>query len=151
MSAGAIRAPPPSLFPSPLPPVRRLLPALALLVAGCGSLVPYSLAPGWLAPDVVPDETASSVVVTGQAPGAAAVEGRVIDGRTGAPLAGAAVAAGAAEAVTDAAGRFAVSASEGTVRVVVSAPDYVPAESALALDGRTTVLVLLDREPTGGE
>ena len=126
--------------------MRLLLPALALLVAGCGSVVPYSLAPGWLAPDVVPNETASSVVVTGRAPGAATLQGRVVDGRTGAPLAGAVVEAGAAEAVTDAAGRFAVSASEGEVRVVVSAPEYVSARGALAVEGRTTVLALLNRE-----
>jgi hypothetical protein len=124
----------------------RLLPALAVLLAGCGTVVPYGLAPGWLAPDLVPDATVSSVVVVDAAPGAAALVGRVLDGRTGAPLAGATVQADDAEAVTGADGRFVVAVSEGAVRVRVAAPDYVPVADALTLAGRTEVLVLLDRE-----
>lgn len=126
--------------------MRHLLPAL-LLVAGCGSVVPYSLAPDWVAPDVVPAEGASAVVVTeaSATPGRTVLDGRVLDEVTGRPVAGAMVEGGAAEAVTDADGRFSLDLAPGGVALAAARDGYAPVRGALRLapDRRTGVLVLL--------
>ena len=135
--------------------MRRALPALlALALSGCGTLVPYSLAPGWLAPDVAPDRAASAVVVTHEeaAPlaGRTVLDGRVVDEATGRPVAGVAVASSTAEAVTDADGRFALDVAAGGVAIRATRDGYAPAEAALqaAPDVRSSVLVLLSPRAT---
>ena len=140
--------------------MRRLLPALTssslfgvVLLAGCGTVAPYSLAPDWLAPDVVPHGSASAVVVTDAAPlaGRTLLDGRVLDEATGRPVGGVAVAGGAAEAVTDADGRFALDVAAGGVALRAARAGYLPADAALrpAPDTRTSVLVLLTPEVEG--
>lgn len=126
--------------------------ALVILASGCGTVFPYSLAPEWLAPDLVPEQPVSVLVVTDRsdAPGAAVLAGRVLDRRTGEPIGRAVVSASeAAEAVADAGGEFAVALSEGIARVHVEAAGYLPAaaEVEIALGARTTVLVLLAADP----
>lgn len=129
--------------------MRRLLPALLVVLGGCGTVVPYSLAPDWLAPDVVPNEGASSIVVTHEEAaalsGRTSLDGRVLDETTGEPIAGATVASGADEAVSDADGRFALDVGAGGVALRAGREGYVPAEAALRLpsDVRSRVLVLL--------
>ena len=129
----------------------RLLPAL-LLVAGCGTVVPYSLAPDWVAPEIVSGADTSAVVVTGEtaAPGRTVVDGRVLDEATGQPVAGVTVAGGAAEAVTDADGRFSLAVAPGGVTLAVTPDGYRPARADLRLapDTRVGVLVLLSPVPT---
>ena len=131
--------------------MRLLLPALLVVLGGCGTVVPYSLAPGWLAPDLVPDDGASAVVVTSEAAlaGRSAVEGRVLDEVTGEPVAGAAVTGGAAEAVSGADGRFTLSVDAGGVALRAGRDGYAPAEARVevAAGVRQTVLVLLAPDP----
>ena len=150
------------LRPFPRPAMRRLLPALVLVLGGCGTLVPYSLAPSWLAPEIAPPVEASAVVVTREdaaaLSGRTVVDGRVLDEATGQPVAGVAVAGGAAEAVSGADGRFALDVDAGGVALRAARDGYVPAEAALrvAPDTRASVLVLLTPRaaedlPTGPE
>ena len=125
--------------------MRLLVVLAALVLAGCGTLVPYRLAPGWLAPDVVPESPASAVTETGRSEGPGAVYGRVLDLQTGAPVA-AAVRVGDREAASDADGQFDVPA-DGDAAVRVEAPGYRPAQATLAVgDEAVAVLVLLARE-----
>ena len=130
--------------------MNRLLPALAVLVlGGCGTLVPYSLAPSWLAPEVAPDQSASAVVVAGDEAvalsGRTVLDGRVLDEATGRPVAGVAVAGGDAEAVTDADGRFSLDLGAGGVALRASRDGYQPATATLQAvpDTRASVFVLL--------
>lgn len=131
--------------------MRPLLLALALLASGCGTVLPYSLAPDWLVPDVA-DASGSAVVVTDWAasPGVAVLAGRVVDGATGAPVAGAVVAlADGARAVADADGAFSLPLPDGAPVVSASAEGYVTAAARVEVAPRTraTALVLLEREP----
>ena len=133
--------------------MRLLFPALLVVLGGCGTVVPYSLAPEWLAPDVAPDRGASAVVVTGEAAASAgrtAIDGRVLDGATGLPVAGAAVAGGAAEAVSGADGRFSLDVDAGGGALRADRDGYVAAEGAVevAPGTRRSVLVLLAPEAT---
>ncbi|MDT0630666.1 carboxypeptidase regulatory-like domain-containing protein [Rubrivirga litoralis] len=132
-----------------LPPAPLLVGA-ALALAACGTVVPYSLAPEWLAPDLVPPTEASAVVVTGDEAaalsGRTALDGRVLDETTGRPVAGVAIAGGrGGAAVTDADGRFTLDVDAGGVALVAERAGYAPAEAALqvAPDTRAGVLILL--------
>ena len=139
--------------------MRALALLLGLGLAGCGSLVPYALAPGWLAPDVVPEADGSSIVVVGQQPAdpalsPGAVRGRVLDLRTGRPVVGARVTVsgfatpGPVARQTGDEGAFAfVGAPEGEVGLQAEAPGYVPAADALPVDpgAEVDVLVMLRR------
>lgn len=133
--------------------MRLALLALVVLTFGCGTVVPYSLAPGWLAPDLVPEQPASVLVVTDRSgsPGGAVLAGRVVDRRTGEPIDRAVVSVNgdAAGAVADARGAFAAALTEGPVRVRVEATGYLPAVADVedAPGARTTVLVLLAADP----
>ena len=140
----------------------RLLPALALVLGGCGTLVPYSLAPSWLAPEVAPDQPASAVVEARDEAvalgGRTVLDGRVLDEATGRPVAGVAVAGGAAEAVSDADGRFSLDLNAGGVALRAVRDGYLPATATLraAPDTRASVFVLLAPRrapdpPTGPE
>ena len=135
--------------------MRRLLPALAVVLAGCGTVVPYSLAPDWLAPEVAPPAEASAVVVgEGRAAalgGRAVLDGRVLDEATGAPVAGVAVVAGAAEAVSDAEGRFALDLAAGGAALRADRDGYLPARADVRAepDTRASVFVLLTPRAAG--
>lgn len=128
--------------------MRPVLTALALLAAGCGTVVPYSVAPDVLAPDLVPEQAASVTVVTDRSPseGRAAVAGRVVDRDTGVPLA-ARIVVGAAEMTADRSGDFAVPVDAGETVVRVTLDGYAPAETTLSVapGERTTLLAVLGR------
>ncbi len=129
--------------------MRTLALLLILALAGCGSLVPYSLAPDWLAPDVVPQTTASSIVVLDRQPDdvAGIVRGRVVDLATGRPIAGAVVSAAGTttdDVTTNADGAFALAGPpDAEARLRVEAPGYVPADGTVTLAGTSSVLVML--------
>lgn len=129
--------------------MRSALLALALLGAGCGTVVPYSLAPDLLAPDLVPEQPASVVVVTDRTEvgSRASVTGRIVDRDTGAPLAASVTVAGTALTAT-AAGLFATPTEGGDTRVRVALAGYAPAEAVVAVGvgERAEVLVLLGAE-----
>lgn len=129
--------------------MRTLLLAGALLGAGCGTLVPYSVAPDLLAPDLVPEQPASVVVVTDRSPsdGGAAVAGRVVDRDTGAPLA-ARVTIGERALTARDTGDFALPVPPGETAVRIELAGYAAAEIVLpvAAGQRTTVLAVLGPE-----
>ena len=130
--------------------MRRLVPFLCLVAAGCGSLVPHSLAPDWLAPDVVPEPDRSSIVVLDHQAGAAGVvRGRVLDVGTGRPIAGAVVRVvgdGEDTRASTPGGFFSVPGASGDLRLHVEAGGYVPAEGSVPAGA--SVLVLLHPIPT---
>ncbi|MEM1115500.1 MAG: carboxypeptidase regulatory-like domain-containing protein [Bacteroidota bacterium] len=126
--------------------MRTSLLALCLLTTGCGTIVPYSLAPGPVAPNVVPDQAASVLVVTDRAQiGArASVTGRVVDRETSAPVSARVTLGETALAATEA-GAFATPLDAGEVTVRVTADGYAPVEAVVSLAERerATLLVLL--------
>lgn len=125
--------------------MRFALTALLFLAAGCGTVVPYSLAPDILAPELVPEQAASVLVVTDRETARrSALTGRVLDRETNAPLA-ARVAVGERELTATEAGMFTTPLSGGDVVVRVTLDGYAPAEATVPLaDGeQATVLVLL--------
>ena len=127
---------------SPSPAMRLFLLFALVGLAGCGTLVPYSLTPSWLAPDMVPERGASEIVLLQESAPEGVVTGRVIDLDTGQPLADALVTADDQRAETDADGRFRIPRA---TRLRVESVGYRPAESAV--EGPNTVLVLLSAEP----
>jgi hypothetical protein len=134
--------------------MRLALAALCLVAAGCGSLVPYRLAPSRLMPDVSPDPEGSSVVVTARAPGAGSVEGRVLDGDTGAALAGVRLTAtgvdgGTAEAQTDAAGVFRIARLSGVAALTAAHACHAPLDARPGVGADTTATVLVLMVPDG--
>ncbi len=132
--------------------MRPLVLLVALCLAGCGTLLPYSLAPDWLAPDVVPERAASAVVLVEKRADVSpsVLRGRVVDLATGQPIAGASVSVTGlgpeAPLLARADGSFAV-AGDGAARLRVEAPGYAPADGAVAASGSTTVLVMLNPLP----
>lgn len=120
----------------------RLLAFTSLLFcAGCGSVLAPSLIgiPG-LSSDAAPGEAASVAVVTASAaPGrtASALDGRVVDRDTGAPLAG--IRLGSGE-TTDADGAFRLPAGSTSLRA--EAACYAPLDAAVGADA-VAVLVLM--------
>ena len=126
--------------------MRLTLAALVFFAAGCGTLVPYSLAPDVLAPELVPEQPASVLVVTDRtaSDGGTALTGRVVDRTTSAPLAARLVLGETALTATDA-GVFATPMAAGETVVRVMLDGYAPVEAVVpVVEGeRTTVLVLL--------
>lgn len=130
--------------------MRPALLALCLVASGCGSLVPYRLAPARLMPDLSPDPESSVALVTARTAGAGAVEGRVLDRDTGAALAGVRLlATGAdgatAEAQTDAEGAFRIARLSGVALLRADHACHAPldARPGVGADTTATVLVLM--------
>lgn len=135
--------------------MRTLVLLAALGLAGCGSLVPYSLAPDWLAPDVVPEREASAIVLLDRQPDdvAGVLRGRVVDVATGRPVPGAIVSAEGTttgDVTTGADGAFALAGNpDGEALLSVEAPGYVPATGTVVLNGAASLLVMLS--PSGAD
>ena len=132
--------------------------AVAAVSAGCGVPAPSLLAPARLAPDVVPPPGASAAVVTARAPGRG-VSGQVLDGATGAPLAGVRVLATAADGATamadsDASGAFRLPGTSGLSALAAVGPTAgsgcytdLDTPATVGADSSVTVLVLLAPAP----
>lgn len=126
-----------------------------LTAAGCGTLVPYSLAPSWLAPDVTPPRDAPAIVLLDQREiaGPSVLRGRVVDLTTGRPVVGAVVTVNGFSSREEPGtpdDTFAlVGDAEGEVRLHAEAPGYAPTDGTVpvALGTESSVLVLMRRLP----
>lgn len=72
------------------------------------------------------------------------ISGTIITAGTDAPVAGATVVAGAETALTDAAGRFAVSVARGGMKLSVSKPDHLSFEYPFLHARRDTMIVRVE-------
>ena len=130
----------------------RLAPlVLLVLAAGCGPLRPV-LTPSLasvprLAPDLVPEQGGSAVVVTSRS-ATGGVSGRAVDRDTGEPIAGVVVRSGDAGTATDIDGAFALSVAGA--RLVGGYSGYLSFDAPLG-DGTaqrpSTVLIVMARDP----
>ena len=126
--------------------MRALLVLALLAAAGCGTVLPYGLAPNVLAPDLVPGGATSRVLVADssavEAGGRALVTGLVLN-----PSTGRAVPFAQFDARTraDAEGRFSRVVAPGTVTIALDDPDFVPvrADVSVGPDARLSLVVLL--------
>ena len=130
----------------------RLAPlALLVLAAGCGPLRPV-LTPSLasvpsLAPDLVPEQGGSAVVVTSRS-ATGGVSGRAVDRDTGEPIIGLHVRSGDAGAVTDVDGAF--SLPSAGPRLAGGYPGYFSFDALLSSDGAmgpSAVLIVMVRDP----
>jgi hypothetical protein len=94
------------------------------------------------------DPAAAPSTVKPQAPAPMTVAGQVITGAGKTPVVGAVVEAGTGRVVTDGAGRFAIDATPGPLRLDVTAKDFLPQRVDLtAVAGMPTVEILLAVNP----